>query len=339
MAQPTVSLLVAMRNEAAYINRCLGSLFRQDYPSDKLEILVLDGMSTDGSRELVQRAFRSRENCRLLDNHGISQAQAWNLGIKESTGEILGIISGHCELAEDYVSQAVETLIRTGADLVGGPMRAISEQKIGSAIACATSVPFGVGNARFHYLTREDEVDTVYMGVCWKKVYERIGGFDVGMACNEDDELSYRLLASGGRIVCNPAIRSHYYNRMSFQSLWHQYYRYGFWKVKVMQKHLAQMRLRHFAPASLVSTMAAAPILGIFRPRWMIVVLLIVLLYLAANLVVSIITGYRTRFRYIHLVALAFMTLHMSYGLGFLRGLISFLVFPLRLAEGRKSPE
>jgi hypothetical protein len=275
----------------------------------------------------------------LIGNPGISQAQAWNLGIKESTGNIVGIISGHCELAEDYVSQAVETLIRTGADLVGGPMRAISEQKIGSAIACATSVPFGVGNARFHYLTREDEVDTVYMGVCWKRVYERIGGFDVNMVCNEDDELSYRLLAAGGRIICNPAIRSHYYNRASFQSLWHQYYRYGFWKVRVMQKCLGQMRLRHFVPAGRVAMVAGAPILGIFHSGWMIVFLSTLFLYVMANLLASIITSYRTRFRYIHLVALAFMTLHISYGLGFLRGLISFLVFPLRQLEDRKTPE
>ena len=97
--------------------------------------------------------------------------------------------------------------------MVGGPMRAVSPTRIGQAIALATSSRFGVGGARFHYTTREEPVDTVYMGVCWKRLYERIGGFDEEMVNNQDDELSYRLLEYGGRIVCNPAIRSHYYIR------------------------------------------------------------------------------------------------------------------------------
>ena len=119
-----VSLLVAMRNEADFIERCLASIFAQDYPSEKLEVLVMDGRSTDDSPRIVKRLFEDRPNCLLLDNPGITQSAGWNLGIARSTGDVVGIVSAHCELAPDYVSKAVETLQRTGADLVGGPMRA-----------------------------------------------------------------------------------------------------------------------------------------------------------------------------------------------------------------------
>lgn len=331
MTYPKVSLLVAMRNEGRHIERCLASLLRQDYPAEQLEILVLDGQSTDGSREIVEKMFHGRSNCRLIDNPGVVQAHAWNLGIKESTGEVVGIISAHCELAGDYVSEAVKTLVRTGADLVGGPMRPAGRGTIGQAVAIATSTPFGVGNAKFHYAEREADVDTVYMGLCWKKLYERIGGFDVSMACNEDDELSYRLLERGGRIICNPSIRSLYYNRSSFSSLWRQYYRYGYWKVRVMQKHLAQMHVRHFVPAGFVVTVGGTALLGILPPGKLLLFLPVMLLYLAANMLASIVAGYKTKFPQIHLLSLAFITLHISYGLGFLGGLVGFLMFPRKL--------
>ena len=133
-------------------------------------------------------------------------------------GDVIGIVSAHCELAPDYLSTAVETLERTGADMVGGLMRAVGEGPVGEAVALATSTPFGVGGARFHYTDAEEEVDTVYMGLCRAEVYRRLR-FDEEMVSDQDDELSYRLLDEGGRIVCNPAIRSTYRNRSTFRSM------------------------------------------------------------------------------------------------------------------------
>jgi succinoglycan biosynthesis protein ExoA len=319
-----VSLLVAMRNEAGYIERCLASIFAQNYPDHLLEVLVMDGQSTDGSRQVVESLFRGRSNCHLLQNPRVIQAAGWNLGIRAAQGEIIGILSAHAELAPDYVSRAVETLRRLGADMVGGPMRADSSERVGQAIALATSTPFGVGGARFHYIEREQAVDTVYMGLCPREVYQRIGGFDEEMVRNQDDELSYRLLDQGGRIFCDPAIRSRYYNRSTFRSLWKQYFQYGYWKVRVMQKHPRQMRLRQFVPPLFVTALLGSALLTPFSllGQWLLVS--VVGSYAMANLAASAWAARKGGLHDLLLLPLGFASLHLSYGFGFLVGLMRF---------------
>jgi succinoglycan biosynthesis protein ExoA len=321
---PSVSLLIAMRNESGRIDKCLASILAQDYTDGKLEIWVLDGKSTDISYQIVEEIFRGKPNCRLLSNPKITQSAGWNLGISQATGDIIGIVSAHAELSLDYVSKAVETLERTGADLAGGLMRAQCEGATGQAIALATSTPFGVGGARFHYTDREEEVDTVYMGLCWRSTYRRIGGFDEEMVRNQDDELSYRLLQAGGRIVCNPAIRSTYHNRSTFRSLWRQYFQYGFWKVRVMQKHPRQMRLRQFVPAVFVSSLSTAFLLLLLFPIGKYLAIFVLGAYTIFNLVGSALLAEKTHYRYLPLISIAFAILHVAYGLGFLAGLIRF---------------
>jgi len=315
-----------MRNEAGYIERCLASLFAQDYPPESLEIWILDGESCDGSWAIVERMAHGRSNCHLVKNPGITQARGWNLGIEYATGEVIGIVSAHSELAADYVSKAVETLQRTGADLVGGPMRAIGSNNVGQAVALATSTPFGVGGARFHYTEREEEVDTVYMGLCRKEMYRGIGGFATEMACNEDDELSYRLLEHGGRIVCNPLIRSRYFNRATFPTLWKQYFKYGRWKPLVMQKHPHQIRLRQLIPSTFVAALVLSAVAASFSTTGRLALLFVAGSYLLANLAASLWTVRKGGWRHLPLLPLVFTVLHLSYGFGFLKGLFNFFL-------------
>jgi len=290
---PSVSLLIAVRNEASYIESCLTSIARQDYPENKLDVFILDGLSTDSTWQIVETLITKHPNFRLVSNPERIQSEGWNLGIQLSKSQVIGIVSGHSELALDYTSQAVKTLLRTGADLVGGPMRAISVNYLGQVIAEATSTPFGVGGARFHYTAKEEIVDTVYMGVCWRKVYENIGGFDRELVRNQDDELSYRLIKNGGRIICNPAIQSEYHNRSNLRSLWRQYFQYGYWKVRVLQKHPLQMRPRQFVPPLFAFGLIVSAILAILLPptRWLL--LAISAAYLLANLTASTFTAAR----------------------------------------------
>ena len=201
---PSVTLLVAMRNEEGYIERCLASILGQDYPQELLETFVFDGRSTDNSRTIAERMLADRPGWVVADNPGIVQSNGWNLGIERASGAIIGIVSAHAEIAPDYVSQAVETLRRTGADLVGGPVRAESDSYVGQAISIATSSAFGVGNARAHYTDTEEEVDTVFQGLCWTEVYDRIGRFDLEMVRNQDDELATASVRTG---VASSAIR------------------------------------------------------------------------------------------------------------------------------------
>lgn len=321
--QPLVSLLVAMRNESLHIERCIRSIINQDYPVDKLEVLVLDGRSNDGSQAIVSQLISQRKNYHLLDNPEIYQASAWNLGILHSKGDIIGIVSGHCELAPDYVSQLVETLQRTQAVMVGGPTTPVSEGWVAEAIALALSSPFGVGDARFHYTQKEISVDSVFMGTCPRKVYETIGGFDAELVRNQDDEFSYRLRKNGGKIICNPSIRSRYFNRTTLNDLWKQYFQYGFWKVRVLQKHPRQMSLRQFVPPVFVLALLASFLLALF-PFSRSLSLIIPILYLTTNFFVSILTCINGGCQYLPLLPVIFSILHLSYGIGFLVGLFKF---------------
>lgn len=328
---PKLSFLIPMKNEAMYIERCIRSLLIQDYPN--IEIWVFDGGSTDDSKQIVDQLIHSRKNCHCLDNPKQIQSAAWNLGIHHATGDIISIVSAHAELAPDYASKVIDTLQRTGADMVGGPTFADAEGKVAQAIALAMNSPFGVGGASFHYTTQEIEVDTVFMGACWRKVYEKIGGFDEEMVRNQDDELSYRLRETGGRIVCNPAIKSRYFNRSTLKGLWRQYFQYGYWKIRVLQKHPRQMRPRQFVPptfvAALLSSFSAFLFLqlaipGSSSPLAILPFLLICGAYLIANFAASIYLATKKGWQELLFLPLIFPILHISYGLGFLIGLIKF---------------
>jgi len=321
---PYVSLLVAMQNESDHISECITSIINQNFPCELLEVVILDGGSTDGTWEIVEKLIKEIDNFVLIDNPKFIQSAAWNLGLEICKGEIVSIVSGHVILAPDYVSKAVETLDRTGADLVGGTIRAINSTKIGAAIALAMSHPFGVGGARHRYTEKEEETDSVFMGFCQRSLYEKIGGYDEELVRNQDDEFSYRLLKAGGRIICNPEIKSYYHSRSTFKSLWRQYFQYGFYKVRVLQKHPQQMRPRQFVPPLFVSALLISLLLSLIFPWGWVPLASLVGAYLIANLGASILTARQKGWRYLPLLPLAFATLHISYGLGFLTGLVRF---------------
>jgi succinoglycan biosynthesis protein ExoA len=247
-------------------------------------------------------------------------------------------VDGHTIIAPDYVSECVGALGRSRADNVGGPMRALGETWFGKAVAAATSSRFGVGGARFHYSEREEWVDTVYMGTWRRETLERIGLFDEEMVRDQDDELNYRLLDRGGRILLSPRIRSSYSVRGSPRALWRQYFQYGFWKVRVMQKHPRQIRLRQLAPPAFVSGLllsaAAAWSLPAAVPIWG----GIPLAYTMVNAAASIAAGRSSGWAVVPALPLAFAVIHVAYGLGFLAGLVRFPTGWRIRPDGRSVP-
>ena len=276
----SVSIIIPIRNEAQYIRRCLNSVLSQDYPSDRMEILVVDGMSDDGTREIVQQIIEDRspdakdepgsgsiENearprVVLLDNPKRIVPSALNIGLSQAQGEVIMRIDGHCEIAPDYISRCLELLERTGADNVGGPLKTISDTLVGRAISLATSSAFGVGGVRFRCSTNPGWVDTVFPGAFPRQVFERIGNFDEELVRNQDDEFNFRLRQSGGKIWLDPSIKISYYARSNFRGLWRQYLQYGFYKVRVIQKRGAVPSWRHLIPAAFVSGLTLTVLLG-----------------------------------------------------------------------------
>ena len=259
-----VTVIMPIRNEAAFIARSLGAVLDQDYPADRMQVLVADGMSDDATRAIVEEiaATHPAHTVEIVDNPGGVVPTGFNAALSRARGEIVVRVDGHTIIADDYVSACVTALGESGADTVGGRMDAQGRGRIGEVIALATSSRFGVGDAQFHYASGEHWVDSVYMGAWRREVFDRVGGFDPEMVRNQDDEFNYRLRAAGGRILLTDRIRSRYYSRASLRTLFRQYRQYGFWKVRVLQKHPRQMSLRQFVPPVFAAAVAGGAVLA-----------------------------------------------------------------------------
>jgi glycosyltransferase involved in cell wall biosynthesis len=319
---PLVSVVIPMRNEAASIGTLLEGVLAQQYRGH-LEVLVVDGESSDDSVRVVERIAARDPRVRLLHNPRHIVPSALNLAIRAARGDVICRIDGHTRIAPDYVSAGVEALRRTGADNVGGPMQAVGGGWFGDAVAVATSSRFGVG-AYFHYGTEEREVDTVYLGMWPRSVFERVGLFDEELVRNQDDEFNYRLRKAGGRVMLIPAMQSWYQNRQTLTALLRQYYQYGRWKVRVLQKHPRQMSWRHFVPPLFVAGVGGLTVLGAVAPPAGMAARVIFSLYLLAILAVAASATLRRGVAAWLATALAFASIHLAWGAGFLNGLITF---------------
>ncbi|HEY2798086.1 MAG TPA: glycosyltransferase family 2 protein [Thermoanaerobaculia bacterium] len=324
---PFVSVVMPVRNEAAYIERALAAVFAQDYPQDRLEVLVADGLSTDGTRELIAAAAKARPGLRLLDSPGRTAPCGLNVGVRAARGEIVVRVDGHCEIERDYVSRCVAHLEAGDGDAVGGSVETIGEDKLADTIAAAMSSPFGVGGSAFRTVRgRTLLVDTVPFPAYTRAILERVGPFDEELVRNQDDEYNARLRKLGGRVLLAADVRSRYYSRGSWRGLWRQYFQYGYWKVRVLQKHPRQMKLRHFVPAAFVGTLVAAGALAFFwRPAALAGLGLLgayAVAVLAASARAASSSGRGARV--FAGLPLAFAILHVAYGAGSWAGLVRF---------------
>jgi glycosyltransferase involved in cell wall biosynthesis len=321
---PFVSVVLPIRNEGRYIRRSLEAVLAQDYRG-RMEILVADGMSTDDTREIVRSFQSDHPNVRLIDNPEQIVAAGLNRLIAQAQGDILVRVDGHCTIAPDYVTACVKRLLG-GADGVGGALDTIGETPVASAVALAMSTRFGVGDSAFR--TGSDEaklVDTVAFPAYWRTVVDRAGAFDEELVRNQDDEYNYRLRHLGARILLAPEIRSTYYSRSSIRSLWRQYFQYGYWKVRVMQKHPRQMRARQFVPPLFAACLLGSALLSLMASpgRWALTT--VVGAYAVANITCAWSTSRGRGWKTFATLVLAYATLHLSYGFGFLVGCLRFI--------------
>ncbi|WP_281412220.1 glycosyltransferase family 2 protein [Miltoncostaea marina] len=323
---PLVTVIMPIRNEEAFIARSLGAVLAQDYPAERLQVLVADGMSDDGTRSAIARLAEAHpaHEVEIVDNPGRVVPTGFNAALDRARGDVIVRVDGHTIIEPNYVAECVAALRETGADNVGGRMDAVSDGPVGQAIALATSSPFGVGDSQFHYASGQRWVDSVYMGAWPREVFDRVGRFDPEMTRNQDDEFNYRLGAAGGRILLTDRIRSRYYNRSSLTALFRQYRQYGHWKVRVLQKHPRQMSARQFVPplfvAALAGGAALAPFSRVVRRLW----LGLAGAYGLANLAASAAIARRAGLRHMARLPVVFGALHIGYGAGFLGGLVRF---------------
>jgi len=323
---PFVSIIMPVRNEASFIERGLETVLSQDYPSDRLEVLVVDGMSTDATREIVNSVQNRHPQVRLIDNLGRIVPTGLNAALAQARGEIIVRVDGHCEIAPDYVRRCVDHLLKDGVDGVGGPLETIGDTSLAKAIATAMSSSFGVGGSAFRTVTNKTMLaDTVAFPAYTRSIMDRAGGFDEELVRNQDDEYNYRLRKLGARILLAADVQARYYSRTSLRSLWRQYFQYGYWKVRVLQKHPRQMQPRQFVPplfvAALLFTLLLIPFSLI---TGCLLGLAIAGSYLIVNLAASVLAARHAKWRLLPYLPIIFTVLHLSYGLGFLIGLASF---------------
>jgi succinoglycan biosynthesis protein ExoA len=323
---PTVSIIVPCRDEGDRIETCIRSILEQNIPAGGFEVIVSDGMSGDETRSILTRLAAISANLRVIDNPGRIVSTGLNEAINIARGKIIIRMDAHTEYAPDYVQQCVNTLAETGADNVGGPWLPLGIGLTSSAIAAAFQSPFVAGGAKAHDMNYEGIVDTVYLG-CWPRtVFERVGLFDEALVRNQDDEFNLRLTRAGGKIWQSPRIRSWYCPRASLSSLFKQYMQYGYWKVRVIQKHKVPAAFRHLIPGCFVFLLLLLPLLGLWLPTAAWAWLALVGTYVTCNLVASTITAARTRLTFITLLPAIFACYHIGYGYGFLRGSLDFII-------------
>lgn len=319
-----VTIAMPAFNEERYIEACIRSVQAQDYPRDRIEILVADGRSTDRTREILAALAADDPRIRVIDNPDRLQAAGLNQLIRAARGEIVVRMDVHCEYAPTYVRTCVETLGDTGADNVGGAQRAKARSPFQAALCAALGSPVGVGGARYRDASAEGFVDTVFLGAFRKKIFETIGLYDPRAITNEDAELNQRLLASGGKIYLSRAIEVHYYPRDSFATLAKQYWKYGRGRARTLLKLGRFPTLRPLIPFAMV---VGATALVVVPPLWPVAP--------AAFAAYALLTGAEAVRVGAPLgpagIATAwaiFPVLHASHGAGFASGLLHYLRKP-----------
>jgi len=232
-----VSIVVSCRDEEAGIEQTIRAAQAQDWPSERIEILVADGMSIDATREILARLAEEDARVRLIDNPARGKTAGLNECLRRAEGDVIVRMDVRAEYAANFVSQCVRALDRTGADTIGGPARSRARTFFQRCVAAAMESPLAIGGARCLEAFEGGWVENVWTAAFRREIFERIGLFDPNATTNEDEELNQRLSDAGGRAYVSRDIVVHYYPRESARALAKQYFRYGQERARTMLKH------------------------------------------------------------------------------------------------------
>lgn len=319
-----ISVIIPCRNEEKYIKGAITSILNQTYSQGKLEVIVVDGMSNDNTLEIIQSIQSKDERVKLVVNPAQTTPQAMNLGLKNSTYNLIIRIDAHAEALPMFIEKNVQTLFEDDKiGCAGGKIINVYENKTAELIGLAMSSKFGVGNAVFRVGGEKSQVDTLAFGIYKKSVFDEIGIFNENLIRNQDDELNFRLIQAGYKIIYNPEIQSKYYVRSSYKKLYKQYNQYGYWKVYVNRLHKTITSIRQLIPFFFVCGLFIGGIVSIILPYFYIIYYLGITLYIS----MALYFGFKQSKNGIKALKISsiFPILHFSYGLGYLKGIIHFM--------------
>lgn len=323
-----VSIIIPCYNERATICLLLEALYTQTYPRLAMEVVIADGNSTDGTQQVIAEWQQDHPelNVRVVENPKRIIPAALNQAIVASTGEIIVRMDAHSKPDQEYVVHVVTALEEGQAENVGGlwDIRPGSDHWIARSIAAAAGHPIGVGDARYRYSTKAAFVDTVPFGAFYRKLLDQIGMFDETLLTNEDYEFNARIRQTGGRIWFDPKIRSVYYSRKNLSALVRQYWRYGYWKRKMLRRYPETIRWRQALPPLFVATSVILVFLALFWAAAQWTLLAIIGVYSIVLLLAGLQLAMRHKdFALLVGVPLAIICMHYAWGAGFIYGLIN----------------
>ena len=320
---PKVSVIVPCYNEQSTIRLLLDALHQQTYPRAQMEVIISDGMSQDRTREEVA-AFQ--KDCpdlevRLVDNPRRNIPSGVNRGIEAARGEIIVRFDGHAKPYPDYVEKCVQAHGAGRGANVGGVWEIYpgADTWIAKSIAVAAAHPLGVGDALYRHAKQAAEVDTVPFGSFRRTLVEKVGFFDEGLLTNEDYEFNARVRQSGGKVWLDPSIRSIYFSRGTLWDLVRQYWRYGFWKWRMLRRYPATLRWRQALPPLFILSLIALIVLSIFIPFARILLVAELAIYLSIMLIAGFYSALQKHM--VYLIAglpLSIFAMHVAWGSGFL---------------------
>jgi len=321
---PRLTVLLPCRNEARYIGACLDSILAGAYPLERLEVLVIDGNSTDGTPALVREYAERHPQVRLLSNPQQIVPTALNIGIRAATGDIIARMDAHVVYPPEYLPRLAAALEETGADNVGGCIMTLPADGTATAqaIAIALGHPFGVGNSHFRIGAREARfVDTVPFGCFRRELFTRLGMFDEELVRNQDDEFNHRIIRHGGQVRLIPDVVCYYYARGSLRQTGRMFYQYGAFKPLVARKVGRIMTVRQLVPAMFVTALLGTLVGALFWPPLAVLGAAIAAAYGICVALCAVRIGRSHGMRCALALTAALPVVHLSYGFGFLRGL------------------
>ena len=338
-ALPLVSLVIPVRNEEKYLAACLQSILAQDYPMACLDVVFVDGCSSDRTVALLEEAAQTHP-IRVLNNPQRTVPYAMNIGIRASRGEYIVRLDAHAAYPPTYVSGCIRVLRTIPCDNAGG--RAVTEGRgyMGQAIAGALSTVFGVGNSKFRVSTRSGYVDTVPFGAFRRELFDRIGFYDERLTRNQDNELNDRIRKHGGKIYMDADIHCTYYCRDSLRGIMKMGFQNGLWNVITMYLCPGSMGLRHFIPLALVLAALGLPLLGLLTGLSFFYSLMALMwgAYATLDAFYSYAVVEKQGWRYMPVLPIIYPAFHFAYGVGSLCGLCRLPAFRASRARAKEAP-